>query len=317
MNISQTTVPLLAVVLFAACESAVVDSAAPAAASLARSSPDPEFQYETIAVEGASFTTVQGINSDGSMVGWYVKGGVTRGFLLSDGNFTTIDFQDPDNPDNPVVYTDARGIGPNGEIVGTYRLSGEPAGLAFHGYRRTPEGAVVPVRYEGHRYEILQRILPDGTILGCRHDNDLMDSMRGISVGRVASTETALHASMHNGATPSGGRIVGLYTNMDAGNRQEGYLLENDVVTPLLFPGSQQTAAWDVNPRGDIVGNYRDATGRNRAFLRHAGRYLSVDFPGATVTITRAWGINAAGDIVGHYVAGGVARGYVARRVAS
>ena len=315
MKILRRTVPVLAAILFAACETAAVDPVAPAAASFARSSPDPEFQYETIAIEGASFTTVQGINADGSMVGWYVKGGVTRGFLLSDGNLTTIDFQDPDNSDKTVIYTDARGIGPNGDIVGTYRLSGEP-GLAFHGYRRTPEGEIIPVHYEGHLYEILQRILPDGTILGCRHDNDLMDSMRGIAIGRSASTETDLYASMHNGATPNGRRIVGLYTNMEAGNRQEGYLLENGVFTSLVFPGSQQTAAWDMNPAGDIVGNYREPAGKNRAFLRHAGHYLSVDLPGATVTTTRAWGINAADDIVGHYVAGGVTRGYVARRIA-
>jgi hypothetical protein len=71
------------------------------------------------------------------------------------------------------------------------------------------------VHYEGHLYEIPQRILPDGTILGCRHDHDLMGSMRGITIrGDETSEATDIFASMNNGASPSGRLIAGLYTNM-------------------------------------------------------------------------------------------------------
>jgi len=44
------------------------------------------------------------------------------------------------------------------------------------------------------------------------------------------------------------------------------------------------------------------------------GEYVPIDYPGATVTLTRALGINARGDVVGNYVAGGKTYGYLARR---
>jgi uncharacterized membrane protein len=300
----------LSIPILAALAAACADSAPTAPGS--RTAPpslsrfDQPLSFTTIDVPGASSTTPQGINARGDIVGWYAAGGVTRGFLLSGGTFATLVVPN-------AIETQARGIGPNGEIVGTYRLTGETS-PAIHGFHRTPDGAFTPVHYPGHLYEIPQRILADGTILGCRHDNDLMVTMRGIEIGPSGSGETEVFASMHNGGTPDGRRIVGLYTNMDAGNRPEGYVIENGVFTPLLFPGSQQTAVWDVSPAGDIVGNYRDASGVNRAFVLSRDGYDSIDVPGAT--LTRAWGINAAGDIVGSYVAAGVTHGYVALRVA-
>jgi len=42
---------------------------------------------------------------------------------------------------------------------------------------------------------------------------------------------------MHNGATPDERRIVGLYTNMDAGNRGEGYYIERPYFHTVPNPG--------------------------------------------------------------------------------
>ena len=44
-------------------------------------------------------------------------------------------------------------------------------------------------------------------------------------------------------------------------NRTEGFIIDNGVFAPLVVPGSIQTVAWDVNPRGDVVGVYRNAAG--------------------------------------------------------
>ena len=263
-----------------------------------------EFDYTTIAVENALVTNAQGINAGGDIVGWYVDANsIFHGFLLRDDVFTTIDYPG-------AVFTDARGIGPGGEIVGTYRLPSEPA-VNFHGYLLTRRGEFVPLDYPGHINTIAQRILPDGTILGCRHDGDLMATMRGVLIGRSGHDEIEAFASMHNGATPDLRRIAGLYTNMTA-NRTEGYVIDDGVFTPLLVPGSDLTAAWDVNPAGEVVGVFRDATGLQlHGFLRTADEYVSIDVPGATAT--RAFGINARGEIVGNFVAGGRTFGFLAR----
>ncbi|MEX1187117.1 MAG: hypothetical protein WEA80_11050 [Gemmatimonadaceae bacterium] len=72
------------------------------------------------------------------------------------------------------------------------------------------------------------------------------------------------------------------------------------------------TAAWDVNPRGDIVGVFRDGAGFHGFIWNEAGP-TTIDFPGAAAT--RAFGVNARGDVVGTYVMGGVTRGFLAARV--
>lgn len=261
-----------------------------------------EFRFTTIAVENALLTNAQGINARGDIVGWYVDANSTfHGFLLRDDVFITVDYPG-------AVFTDARGIGPGGEIVGTYRLPGEPA-VNFHGYLLTRRGEFVPVDYPGHINTIAQRILPDGTILGCRHDTDLMATMRGVVISGSGQDEIDVFASMNNGATPDLRRIAGLYTNMTA-NRTEGFVIDDGVFTPLLVPGSTLTAAWDVNPAGEVVGVYSNAAGFH-GFLLTADEYVSVDVPGATAT--RAFGINARGDIVGSFVAGGRTFGFLAR----
>jgi hypothetical protein len=311
MSRALLSLPLL---LLVACERGPFEAAVspidyPSAdrvsARLSASNASRSFTFTTIEVPDATSTTASGINARGDIVGSYLDAsGRSHGFLLDRGGFTTID-------QPAAASTDARGIGPNGEIVGTYRLPGEPA-VNFHGYLRSSAGVIVPAEFPGHTNTIAQRLLPDGTILGCRHDNDLMATMRGVAMSKRGNDEIDAFASMHNGATPNRRRIVGLYTNMDVTpNRQEGYVIDDGVFAPLLVPGSLTTAAWDVNPAGEIVGVYRDAAGFH-GFVLTADGYVPLNFPGATAT--RAFGINARGDIVGSYVAGGRTVGFVARR---
>lgn len=240
-------------------------------------------------------TTAFSINARGDIVGSYTDGtGRSHGYLLRHREFTTIDF-------SATASTEARGIGPNGKIVGTYRFAAEPA-LNLHGFMRTTKCAFVAVNDPPHTNTVAQRILPDGTILGCRHDEDVMSTMRGIVISRHGSiTELYKFGSMENGGTPDHRRVVGLYYNMAAANRNEGFLIHDRVFTPLLVPGSDLTQAWDINPAGEeIIGFYRTA-GVFHGFVLRDEQYITLDVPGATATRPR--GINSRGDIVGTYIA--------------
>ena len=273
---------------------------------------NPTFEIDTFVVEGASLTQPQGINASGDVVGWYNASGRSHGFIRSNGVITTIDYLKPDN--TIANNTTLRGIGPDGQIVGTYRDNSEE-GVASHGFRRTPDGVLIPVQYvsNGTTYNvILQRILPDGTILGCRHLHDTMGSMKGIMIAGDQVMERDENASMNNGATPDGHLIVGLYTAMGSSG-MSAYTIENGTFTPFTVPGSTSTNAWDVNPRGDIVGVYADAAGAAHGYVRTEGRFTTIDVPGASAT--RAFGINARGDVVGTYTKAGATRGFIARRV--
>jgi len=260
------------------------------------------FDFTAIDVPNALFTSATGINPRGDIVGTYVDGSKrSHGYVLRDGIFTTIDFPD-------AAGTEARGIGPSGEIVGDYWFAGEPA-ENFHGYLLTKEGEFVAVNYPEHTNTILQRILPDGTMLGCRHDGDFMDTMKGVTISRQGYAEIGQLASMNNGATPDHRRIVGLYINT-AGS-QQGFLIDDGVFTPLFVGNIPTTAAWDMNPAGEIVGVYRNSAGVHGFVLRADG-YTSIDFPGASAT--RAYGINPRGNVVGTYATGKVTHGFLASR---
>lgn len=263
-----------------------------------------QLAFTALEFPGATLTNAQGINARGDVSGFYTDAtGRNHGFLWSRGSFLTIDVPN-------ARITAARGIGPNGEIVGTYQLPGESGGIPSHGFLRTSRGEFLPMDYPGHANTIPQRILPDGTVLGCYHDADLMGSMHGMRILPDGIDELAHGMSMHNGSTPDGRLIVGLYTDMMDG-RGKGYIYENNTLTPLEVPNSTFTAAWDVNPAGVIVGVFTDSTGATHGFTFDGASFSQIDVPGATAT--RVFGINARGDLVGAYVQGGRTRGFMAR----
>lgn len=263
-----------------------------------------EREYTTIPTPpGTRSATAWGINRLGDVVGTFVdQDSVQHGFLLRHGEFTVIDFPGAKS-------TIARGIGPHGEIVGSYQMPGDP-GLAARGFLRDSHGQFFNVKFPGSIWEIAQRILPDGTIVGCRHDNDLMGSMRGTTFGRHGVSEIDALGSMQNGATPDLRLLVGLWFNM-MDNQTQGYMIEHGVFTSFMVPGSSGTAAWDVNPHGEIVGVYTVGT-TTRGYLKTGETYATIYYPDSTAT--RAFGINAGGDIVGNYALDGVTYAFLARR---
>jgi hypothetical protein len=274
---------------------------------------DGPFSFSSVDVPGATLTQASGINAGGDIVGAYVDAKGRHGFVLSGGAFTSIDFPTSD-PTNPVIGTDARGIGPGGDIVGTYRLKTEPTTVPAHGYLLTRGGAFYRIDHPNHINTIAQRILPNGDILGCYHDTDTMDTMHGMTTSRGDVSAFDMGMTMHNGATPNGRRLVGLWT--DSAKHGHGYLLDGDNFISFDFPGTEvvgSTAGWDINAHREAVGVYTDSNKKVHGFLVDADwHFTTIDVPNAT--ITRVFGINSAGDVVGSYVSAGVTHGFIARR---
>src|SRR5207253_11484159 len=150
-----------------------------------------------------------------------------------------------------------------------------------HGFLLT-DGVLTTFDYPGHLNTIAQRISASGVIVGCYHDADTMGSMHGMELTKDGLSAIDVPASMHNGPSTEGNRIAGLYTDMM--NHGHGYLIEKGVFYSFDVPGSVFTAAWDMNPSGDIVGVYTDTANTTHGFLRRDEDYLSIDFPGATAT---------------------------------
>lgn len=280
-------------------------------------------------------TAASGINPSGDIVGVFIDGvGKQHGFLLSGGQFTTIDVPGELAGVDGTLPTSANGISPAGDIVGNYTApvslapadspaycpaAGSPACLKGFLYSR---GKFTTVLFPGHPGAIPQRITPDGAIYGCLHDFDLGLSMfgaawtrlgevsLGTNGGELADSSQSVPMSMNNGATPDGHTIVGLWNDMS--NRRHGFVVHDGVFQSYDVPGSLVTAIWDINPGQEFVGTYLDSGGHRHGFLRlpDGSARINVDYPGAAATI--AFGINPDGVIVGQYAASGRVHGFVA-----
>lgn len=260
-------------------------------------------QFTELKVPGASATVASGINSAGDVVGWYNEGDRVRGFVYRGGAITSVDYPE-------AVLTQLHGIGRDGTIVGAYRKAGETTQfmgqpVAYHGFRLTPSGEFIEVTQPGHKYTIAQRILEDGTILGCYHGDDFNESMRGIAIRPGRTSVVEVPATMHNGATPDGRKIVGF----DMATRR-AYLIEDGAFTHFAVPGGVATEAWDMNAAGTIVGMFVDSASVAHGFVLKGGKYVTVDYPNAKSTV--AFGMNASGDMVGAFTdASGIRRAYI------
>lgn len=267
--------------------------------------PGPAFQFTSIDFPNAVRTVADGINPAGDIVGHYKDTeGKEHGFLLSPGQFTSIDFPGK-------IYTDARGINPGGDIVGTFKdAPGDNSN--WHGYVLSKTtGAFTEIHVPGYLGSIAQRITPSGDIYGCTHDSAFTSDMRGF-VRSADGTFTVLDvpSTMHNGAMPNGRIVVGLYNDMTTGLRH-GYFAVNGDFQPFDVPGSNWTEAWDINPLGEVVGDFRDTAGKFHGFLDSRGVFTILDAPGAIATT--AIGINPTGTIVGQFTdSGGHTHGFVA-----
>jgi len=259
--------------------------------------------FTTIDVPGAVVTNAQGINHQGDIVGAYTDAaGQQHGFLRSGGQYRTIDVPDARS-------TFARGINDAGDIVGSYVRQVETTTVPAHGFLLTRRGGLQAIDYPGHVNTIPQRILNDGTILGCYHDTDTMGTMYGFEFHRGFSA-IDMGMSMHNGATPDGKYIVGLFTDKDGRNKV--YVMNGSSFSVLEVPGAVLTNGWDVNPSRVIVGVFTDSGGATHGFEYDGSAFTRIDAPGATAT--RVFGINDRGDLVGQFVdTAGRMHGFVAQ----
>jgi uncharacterized membrane protein len=268
------------------------------------------FAFTELAFPGAELTVAAGINEAGHIVGWYREEDRTSGFIYKDGTYTSVEYP-------AAILTQLYGINAQGDVVGAYRREGEPT-IAYHGFLRRASGEFVEVGHPDHKYSIAQRLLADGTIVGCYHDDDFTTTMRGIvvppdAIGATGVTASAVDviersASMTNGATPDRGKVIGLL--MDS---RQAFIQDRGVLTAFGAPGAERTEAWDINPSGTIVGMFVDAAAVSHGYVLEGERYTTIDVPGAAGTVT--FGINAGGDIVGGFTgADGQRRGYLASR---
>lgn len=319
----------------------------------------------------ATQTSARGINAQGDIVGFYVAAGRQRGFLLRNGTYSSLEFPVPGVRATIANGINARGeivgqytlpvhdpVNPPSEDSPLYCPTlADPACIkGFHYWHGNFSTVMFPTTVDENMQErkhpgaIAQRISPEGDIYGCVHDHDLMTSMYGaawtrsgafslMSNGGQLADSMPVPMSMHNGGTP-GARpmIVGLFTDM-ASNRQLGYVVRDGMldkydatsIPPDPTKTLPITAIWDINPRRQFVGTYRETgelTAKRHGFVQNPDepKPVTLDFkcqdpagcagvPLDTVAFaTIAFGINPDGVVVGQFALtnGGPPHGFMA-----
>ncbi len=253
----------------------------------------------------AAQTSVKGINARGDMVGFYVAGGKQHGFLLKDGEFSSLDF-----PVAGVRATLANGINARGEIVGQYLLpvqlkdangvdlpedsplycpaslpsppnppnTADPAcikGFRFwHGQFSTvtfPSTVDATGQQHKHPGAIAMHITSDGDIVGCVHDHDLTASMFGALWAKSGAFSL----------TPNGGQLS-----------------DSDGMAAAGVPMSMNNGATPGNNK-HVAGFYMDMSNIQHGYLVNSGMFNPYNPDGAN--LTAIWDMNARKQFVGTF----------------
>jgi uncharacterized membrane protein len=238
-----------------------------------------QLTFISIAVPGAHFTAITGINSNGDLVGYYAKTErcPCRSFLIRAGKFKPFSFPG-------ATTTLATGINDAGLIV----------------------GSIGTVRVRGFTYD-------GATFTSFRDGNNSATFGLGINnageiVGGTGSIYTTQGYVLQNHSFESfspPGNLVYVYAtginnlgDIVGWTDYDGFLYQNGQFQTITYPGASKTEALGINDSGVIVGWYISPD-CSCGFALTDGQFVSFTYPGAKVTL--AYGIDTAGQIVGAY----------------
>jgi probable HAF family extracellular repeat protein len=210
---------------------------------------------------GVNGTEAVEINARGQIVGFYTDANnVTHGFLLSGGQYTTLD--DPNAGAGAFQGTVAEGINARGQIVGVYTdASNVNHGFLLSGGQYTTLD--VPNAFDTEAFGINS----SGQIVG-EYDGGAFGFL--LSGGQYTTlSDTNGFFSFANGINASG-TIVGAYLAPDF--VVHGYVLSGGQYTTLDDPNAgtglvQGTYARGINDSGSIVGFYVDTNSVSHGYL--------------------------------------------------
>jgi probable HAF family extracellular repeat protein len=278
--------------------SVFVFAAVAAILPLRAQTPSPTvYSVSTIDVPGSSLTVASGIDTQGRIVGYFVDGTGTHGFLLNAGTYSTISFPG-------AAWTAAYGVNAAGQIVGAY---GPNALSGRHGFLRSG-GSFSSIDVPGSSDTVARAVNNLSQIVG---DYLAPDGSRHgflLSAGAYSTVAVPGGGTAAANAINDAGQIAGVLEPAGAG----GFLVSATSSSLIQFPNSAYTEAWGVNDLGDLVGQIDGAQPPSRGFRRTGDTYAVIDLPNAPFS----WdgrGINNLGQMVGSFTDNdGRTHGYLA-----
>jgi uncharacterized membrane protein len=233
-------------------------------------------EFTTIDVTGPfiSGTQAAGINDHGDIVGFYTRAGLKLGFLLEDGNLTTVEV--PRGASN----TYALGINNRGDIVGADGSDligfGIRVFLADSGFLQH-RGDLSTVEVPGALFTHALGINDHGDIVGHYFPRNSAGQfqLHGFVLDRGTFTTIDVPGASDTEANGINkhGDIVGSYLVAGVAH---GFVLDHGNLTTIDIPGASRTEVFGINDRGDIVGSYTTA-GIPHGFVLGLGKQKNKD----------------------------------------
>jgi len=243
------------------------------------------YAFSTIEVPGSTVTVASSIDLQGRVVGYYIDGTGTHGFLYSNGSYSKIDYPG-------AGWTVIFGINNSGQFVGAYGASDAPPGR--HGFLFAG-GGFSSLDVPGSSDTLARGVNNRGQIVGEYLGTDGSRHGFRLSGGNYATIEVPQSGGGSAIGINDSGQIVGA-----AGpGSGKAFLFDSATYSKIEFPNNNFTVAWGMNNVGDIVGQIDNPQAPYRGFLHNGGAYSVIDFPN-----TLSWdarGINDLGQIVGSF----------------
>jgi probable HAF family extracellular repeat protein len=276
----------------------------------------PSYVFQTIDdPNGVAYNSTESINASGQIAGLYSDAaGVYHGYLLSGGQFTTI--EDPNT--GPGGFSYAYTINASGRLVGAY----SDAAGHVHGYLLS--GGQFTTLDDPNAVNGTQTLglNANGKIAGLYLDANNTYHGFLLSGGQYTTIDDPNAGTGPGQGTianeiNASGKIVGEF--IDANNAPHGFLFSKGQFTtiddPNTAPGAFQFAGF-INDHGVIAGGYTDSAGTQHGYLFNKGQFTTLDYPNAGPAGSYITGVNDSGTIVGfYYDSAGIGHGYEATPV--
>jgi autotransporter passenger strand-loop-strand repeat protein len=279
----------------------------------------PSVIYTTLDVPLATYTSAEGINDNGQIVGNSSLGA----FLYSHGSYTSVQTNLPSG--GIEIFNTAEGINNAGKIVGFGAFSfilpppppppppgpfNQPTNGTEGGSPSPPEG------YVSDGLSSTPVVFPissnNDAVYGINDLGQVVASYKNPNANNAGFYGDYTHSFQH----PSGfggydatwargindnGQIVGYYSGLPGDHGFEYDINGGSYVTLDDPLGIYGTFATGINNLSQIVGYYIDVNLVSHGFLFSGGKYTTIDDP-LSAASTWVYGINDGGQIVGSYV---------------
>lgn len=257
-----------------------------------------DYRFVKIDFPDASATIASGINARGDIVGRYDDvNGVSHGFLLRKGIFSSIDFPN-------ASFTSARAINARGDIAGRIH----DANGIDHAFLLR-DGQFTQIDYPGALKTVGRGINNAGDVTGNHLDGT--DIERGFIVRDGGFQNISFGDANDVWMAQDNGQVMVGDAAVGPGGALHGYVRDKQGKFHLIdFPGLSVPCTgprW-ISERGDIVGWFAYISAIDdcffagpplHGFLLRQGKYTAIDVPGSISTEPLA--INDDGEIVGDY----------------